>query len=118
MAAGRLEAHWLDEQNRVDKGTGDSAVFKFLNLVEARDDLLKSLDSEFDLELLEMAAVQVRLRVDPVTWEAFRLQAYDGLSGADTASRLSINLGSAFVAKSRVRKMLQEIVRELDAEPV
>jgi RNA polymerase sigma factor (sigma-70 family) len=109
---------WLDDQNRVDKGTGDSAVFKFLNLVEARDDLLKSLNSEFDLELLEMASVQVRLRVDPVTWEAFRLQAYDGLSGAETATRLSINLGSAFVAKSRVRKMLQEIVRELDAEPV
>jgi RNA polymerase sigma factor (sigma-70 family) len=109
---------WLDEQRRPDKGTGDSAVMRFLNLAEAREDLLKRLDDEFDRELLDLASEQVRLRVEPVTWEAFRLQAFEGVSGAETAKRLAINVGSAFVAKSRVHKMLQEIVQELGGETV
>jgi RNA polymerase sigma factor (sigma-70 family) len=109
---------WLDEQQRPDKATGGSAVLRFLNLAEAREDLLKRLDDEFDRELLDLASERVRLRVEPTTWEAFRLQAFEGLSGAQTAKRLAINVGSAFVAKSRVHKMLQEIVRDLAGEPV
>jgi RNA polymerase sigma-70 factor (ECF subfamily) len=107
---------WLEEKYRPDRGTGDSSVLKFLQLVEAREDLLKRLDEEFDRELLEIASEQVRLRIQPATWEAFRLQAFEGLSGAETAKRLSINVGTAFVARSRVHKMLQETLRELKGD--
>jgi RNA polymerase sigma factor (sigma-70 family) len=109
---------WLEEQQRLDKGTGDSVVLQTLHHAEAREDLLKRLDDEFDCELLELASARVRLRVDPKTWEAFRLQAFEGLSGAETAERLSIKVGLAFVAKGRVQKMLQETVEELGGDPV
>jgi RNA polymerase sigma factor (sigma-70 family) len=108
---------WLDEKYRPDRATGDSSVLQFLHLVEAREDLLKRLDEEFDRELVEIASERIRLRVQPTTWEAFRLQAFEGLSGAETAERLSINVGAAFVARSRVHKMMQEAVRELSGDP-
>ena len=56
----------------------------------------------------------MRLRVTPQSWEAFRLQAIEGLSGAETAERLAMNVGAVFVAKSRVHKLLQQAIRELE----
>ena len=108
---------WLGEQNRPDRGSGDSAALNRLSLVEARDDLLRRLETEYDCELLELATAQVRLRVAPDSWEAFRLQSLEGLSGAETAERLSMKVGAVFVAKSRVHKMLQETIRKLEGAP-
>ena len=48
------------------------------------------------------------------TWEAFRLTAFEGLSGAETAERLQMKVAHVFVAKSEVKRMLQEVVRQLD----
>ena len=69
-------------------GSGDSVVLGLLHSVEARDDLLKHLDWECQRELLEAAMNQVSQRVEPNTWEAFRLTAQEGLSGAEAAEAL------------------------------
>ena len=89
-----------------------------LDTVEARDDLLKRFEEEFDRELLEQAMARVRLRVQPHTWEAFRLLALEGLSGAEAAARLGMKVGAVFVAKSKVRKMLEDEIRPAGPRPV
>ena len=66
------------------------------------------LEEEFDRELLDEAMARVRLRVAPQTWEAFRLTALEGLSGADAAERIPMAVAQVFVAKRRVQKMIQE----------
>ena len=53
-----------------------------MHRIEARDDLVRRLDGEFDMELLEEAGRRVRAAVAPRTWEAYRLTAVEGLSGA------------------------------------
>jgi RNA polymerase sigma-70 factor (ECF subfamily) len=105
---------WLEAQKRPGKGSGDSEVRELLATVEARDDLLRQVEEEYERELLEAAAAQVRLRVEPHTWEAFRLLTFEGLSGAEAAERLSMKVGAVFVAKSKVQKMLREAVHELE----
>jgi RNA polymerase sigma-70 factor (ECF subfamily) len=87
-----------------------------LETLEAGEDLVRRLDAVFEQELLQEAMARVRLRVQPQTWEAFRLQALEGLSGADTADRLGMKLTSVFVARSRVQTMLKEEVEKLDGE--
>jgi RNA polymerase sigma-70 factor (ECF subfamily) len=57
---------------------------------------------------------RVRLRVAPQTWEAFRLTALEGLSGAEAAGRIPMQVAQVFVAKRRVQKMLQEEVSRLE----
>jgi RNA polymerase sigma-70 factor (ECF subfamily) len=79
----------------------------------ARDDLVERLDAVFEQELLDEAMARVRLRVKPHTWDAFRLQALEGLSGADTAARLNITVTSAFVNRCRVQKMIEEELEKL-----
>ena len=93
---------------------GGSGVWELLTQVEARTDLLQRLEEQYDCELLEEASARVRLRVEPRTWDAFRLLAVDGLSGAEAAQRLGMKIGAVFVAKSKVQKMLQQEMSKLE----
>jgi RNA polymerase sigma-70 factor (ECF subfamily) len=110
---------WSDfvssRQNRT-QGSGDTAMFEVLQSVEARADLEKQLDEAFDRELLEEAMARVRERVAPQTWEAFRLTALEGLSGAEAAAQIPMQVAQVFVARRRVQKMLQEVVAKLEYE--
>src|SRR5947207_2353024 len=70
---------------------------------------------QFDLELLEEAQRRVRLRVEPHTWEVFRLLTFEALPGAEAAARVGMKVSAAYVAKSKVQKMLQEELGRLEA---
>jgi len=85
-----------------------------IQTVEARDDLALRLEAEFDLELLEEAERRVRQRAAPQTWEAYRLTAIEGLSGADAAARLGMKVAAVFVSRSHVIKRLQNEVKALE----
>jgi RNA polymerase sigma-70 factor (ECF subfamily) len=103
----------LESHRRAVTGSGDSSVLAALETVEARDDLLQRLDKEFDAELVEEVMLRVQERVEPHTWEAFRLTAVEGRSGAEAAVRLNLKVATVFKAKSKVQKMIQEEVHKL-----
>lgn len=105
---------YLESQQRPGRGSGDSRIVNMLHSVEARADLVQHLESEFDRELLEEAMARVRLRVAPQTWEAFRLTALEGLSGAEVSQRIAMQVAQVFVAKRRVLKMLSAEVAKLE----
>jgi RNA polymerase sigma-70 factor (ECF subfamily) len=95
-------------------GSGDSNVHQLLHSVAARDDFLQHLEEEATRQLLQEAMEQVRPRVQAQTWEAFRLVALEGLSGAEAAARLQMSPGGVYVARCRVQKMLQDEMARLD----
>lgn len=106
---------FLERKPERGRGTGDSGVLQLLQGVEARDDLSRQLEEEYDRHLLDEAVAQVQPRVEPHTWEAFRLLAFEGLSGSEAASRLGMKVGAVFVAKGRVQKLLKEQIQKLEA---
>ena len=57
----------------------------------------------------------VRARLAPATWEAFRLLAIEGLSGAEAAEKLGMKLNTAFVHRRNVQNMLRDEIRKLEA---
>jgi len=93
---------------------GETGQADLIATVEARGDLARRLEAEFDLELLEEAGRRVRKRVATHTWEAYRLTAIEGLSGAETAERLGMKVAAVFVSRSHVTKHLQSEVRALE----
>ncbi len=105
---------FLHARERSGRGSGDSGVLAYLESAEAGDDLAARLAQEFDEELLEAAMARVQLRVAPSSWDAFRLTALEGQSGASAASQLGMPITSVFKARSRVQQMLQDEVRKLD----
>jgi RNA polymerase sigma-70 factor (ECF subfamily) len=106
---------FLEARQRPGLGSGDSQVGQLLASLEARDDLARELAEEFDRELLREAMARVRLRVAPQTWQAFHLTAFEGLSGAEAAERIPMQVAQVFVAKRRVQKMIREEVARLEA---
>jgi len=93
---------------------GETGQAVLIQTVEARDDLARRLEAEFDLELLEEAGRRVRKRVATHTWEAYRLTAIEGLSGAETAAQLGMKVAAVFVSRSHVTKHLQNELRALE----
>jgi RNA polymerase sigma-70 factor (ECF subfamily) len=107
---------YLDSKHRAVAASADTGVHAVLESVEARDDLAARLEAAFDLERLELAQACVRQRVEAHTWEAFRLTAVEGKSGAEAAALLKIQVGTVFKAKSKVQQMLREEIERLESE--
>jgi RNA polymerase sigma-70 factor (ECF subfamily) len=105
---------FCDARSRAGAAGGGSQVVELLQTVEAREDLVRQLEGEFDRELLDEAVARVRVRVTPKTWRAFELTAHEGRSGAEAAAELGMAVAAVFVARSRVQKLLQEEVRRLE----
>jgi RNA polymerase sigma-70 factor (ECF subfamily) len=107
---------FLEGRPKGSVGSGDSQMGIMLQSLEARADLLDRLNEEFDREMLEVATTRVRLRVEPQTWEAFRLTALEGLSGAEAAASIPMQVAQVYVAKRRVQKLLQEEIKRLEQD--
>jgi RNA polymerase sigma-70 factor (ECF subfamily) len=107
---------FVEARQRGGRGSGDSSTEAALHTLPARDDLVARLEEQFDQEVLEEAQVRVQLRVDPVTWEAFQLQAVEGLSGAETAQRLQRTVAAVFKARTRVQSLLKDEIAHLEGD--
>jgi RNA polymerase sigma-70 factor (ECF subfamily) len=107
---------FVSARQRGGRGRGDSDTFVSLHTLPARDDLVARLEEQFDREVLEEAQAQVRLRIDPETWEAFCLLAVEGLTGAEAAARLGKTVAGVFKAKTRVQAMLRDEVARLEGD--
>jgi len=100
---------FLAERRRPDLVPPDQ-----LDGVALRDSLVRDLEEEFDRELLEEAMSRVQLRVAPHRWNAFRLTALEGLSGSEAAARLNMPVATIFTAKSKIHRMLQQELQQLE----
>src|SRR5262245_37893227 len=101
----------VEEQRLAGRGSGGFAA---IENVEAREDFVRYLDHEFDLELLEEAKTRVRRRVQTHTWEVFRLLTEDRVTGDEVGQRLSMEVATVFATRSKVKKMLREEIHRLE----
>ncbi|WP_169974877.1 RNA polymerase sigma factor [Tautonia rosea] len=103
---------WVERQRPWHSGTGDTAVLRLLERIADRNASSDRIEPEADQEQLDQAMRSVRARVEPHTWEAFRLLALEGLSGQEAAVRLGMKRGSAFAARCKVQRLIRlEIAR-------
>jgi len=98
---------WVERQQSWRRASGDPANEVLLETLDRRDDPADRLCREADEELLERAMQRVRARVEPRTWQAFRLLALEGLSGHEAAGRLGMRRGSAFAARCKVQRLIR-----------
>lgn len=107
---------WYDlvQSRQHNLAKGGSVALGSLESIEAKEDLAKCLELEWDQELLQLASGRVRSRVDDSTWRAFELLTVDCLSGQEVAERLGLRLTSVYKAKSNILKLLQEEVKVLE----
>jgi RNA polymerase sigma-70 factor (ECF subfamily) len=110
---------WCDlaaERRRAGLGTGASPMAALLDDLAAGEDLAGDLQEEFRRELLERAMAWVKARVPSQTRDAFRLTALEGCSGAEAAAQLRMRTAQVYLARSKVKRRLQEEVRRSEGE--
>lgn len=106
---------WGDQVRRAGRLAGGGPLETLLESQPARDDLAARIERAYDTELLALAMREVEERVQPHTWEAFRLLALEGRGGAEVAERLGMQINTAYVARKKVQRMIREIIARLDA---
>ncbi|WP_158222521.1 RNA polymerase sigma factor [Rhodopirellula sp. MGV] len=112
--ARRAWSDMLSKRQRQAIATGDTVIHELLQQHSDGDQFAEQLEAEWKRELLEQAMLRVRDRVQPKTWQAFEELTRNGRSGEQVAELLEMKVGAVWVAKSKVKKMLQEEVAMLE----
>src|SRR5262249_50160275 len=89
---------FVDSRRPGDRGSGDTDICRLLDNQQAPDTLNDFLEDEHQRAVLEKAMAQVKQRVEPRTWEAFRLQALEQKSGSEVANHLAQPVTAVFMA--------------------
>jgi RNA polymerase sigma-70 factor (ECF subfamily) len=103
-------------RDRHRRGAAAAQAAGRLHSAASYEDLLHHLLREDDREVLDRAMAVVRLRVQPHTWDAFRLLALDGRSGQEAAAALAMTVGAAYVARSKVQKMIRDEITRMNED--
>jgi RNA polymerase sigma-70 factor (ECF subfamily) len=108
----------LRKRRRRPMASGSDAIAEVLDSEEARADLSRRLEEEFDLELFELACQRVKKLVSKDTWERFLLNLPQGLGGGglspeEAATRIGGRAGLIYQARYKVLPLLQEEVERL-----
>ncbi len=69
-----------------------------------------------DEELLQTSMQRIRSRVEPKTWDAFRLTALESRPANEVATTLNMNVEAVYAARCRIQRMITQEVRKLDEE--
>ena len=105
---------FIADQKRRPRAGGEDRGLAALQTAEARDDLLALVMGECTYAVVSQACARVHDRVEPQTWEAFRLTACENWPGEDVAAALGMNVTAVFKAKSRVLAFIRQEVKRLD----
>jgi RNA polymerase sigma-70 factor (ECF subfamily) len=76
-------------------------------LADPNGDLAREWDRDHDQHVLTTLLAVVRTDFSPVTWEAFRRFAIDGLPARQVAEELGLSENAVITAKSRILKRLR-----------
>ena len=71
-------------------------------------------DVEYRATMFQLAAARVRERVTDETWAAFELTAIQQRAAEQVAAQLSMAVGSVYVARCRVLKLLRAEVEQME----
>lgn len=108
-------ADWHSDAPPTSLASDSDAVGAVVTSAAAREDLITRIEQAFDGERLRLAMAEVEKRVQPHTWQAFRLLALEHLSGRDVAERLGIEINTAYGARSKVLRMIRDVLSRFEA---
>jgi len=104
----RTADYWraLDADTQAQGGSGFTAALQ--QIADPDSDLNRQWDEEHDRYVLHCLLDLVEEEFEPVTLQAFRRLALDGVSGAEAAQELGLSVAAVYAAKSRVLARIRQ----------
>jgi len=107
-------ADWCESLVPGGIGQGGNSILTLLHDIPARDNLVDCLEHAYEIELYQLAAEDVRNRVDPHTWQAFQMMTIERRPGREVASILGMKLNTVHVARRKVQEMIKDKITTLE----
>jgi RNA polymerase sigma-70 factor (ECF subfamily) len=107
----RIRDH-LRRRSKQPQGEGGTQALQQLNQVHEELDQSIS-EANLNDSLPRRVLESVESEFAPVTWQAFWMTTVEGLSAADVAARLELNVASVYQAKSRVLRRFRQRLCEI-----
>lgn len=106
----RTWCDFLTDQNRRRQCRLSDEVIAKLQTDDVAKSFLDEIERQSRNEEMENAMKVVRMRVEPHTWQAFEMTAIHNMPVEQVASALGIKVPTVYVAKSKVIRMIRNIV--------
>ena len=108
IVCSRTTDYWraIDAGTQAQGGSGATAALQ--QIADPDSALNRQWDEEHDRYVLQCLLDLVEEEFEPVTLQAFRRLALDGVSGAEAAQELGLSVSAVYVAKSRVLARIRQ----------
>jgi RNA polymerase sigma-70 factor (ECF subfamily) len=105
----RTADYWRAQGADTQAQGGSGATAALQQLTDPDSELNRQWDEEHDRYVVHCLLDRVEEEFEPLTLQAFRRLALDGVSGTEAAQELGLSVAAVYVAKSRVlARMRQE----------
>jgi RNA polymerase sigma-70 factor (ECF subfamily) len=108
IVCSRTADYWRTAEAGAQPSGGSGAVAALRELADPDSELNRQWDEEHDRYVLDCLMDLVKEEFEPVTLQAFRRLALDGVSGAAAAQELGLSIAAVYVAKSRVLQRIRQ----------
>lgn len=107
---------WCDALAKVERNQDLELLNQLSNTPIAYEELEGAFGKLATQELLETSMSRIRQRVEPKSWEAFRLTALESLPAGEVASLLQMRVDAVYAARCRIQRMITREYKRLDNE--
>jgi RNA polymerase sigma-70 factor (ECF subfamily) len=108
IVCSRTADYWRTIDARTQACGGSGATAALQEIADPDCELNRQWDEEHDRYVLHCLLDLVEEEFEPITLQAFRRLALDGISGAEAARQLGLSVAAVYVAKSRVLARIRQ----------
>lgn len=104
----RLRKFWHSRDRRPVASGGSDMNRRLAELDDPASQVTLIWNQEHDQHVLAQLMTIVESRVEPTTWAAFQMTAFEGIKPKAAAEKLGLSLNAVLIAKSRVLSRLRQ----------
>ena len=107
---------WCDTLAKAERRQDQEQLRRMHTTPVAYEELESAFDKLAEQELLQASLVRIQERVEPKSWDAFYLTAFESRPAAEVAASLNMNVDAVYAARCRIQRMITQEVKRLDEE--
>lgn len=108
IVCSRTTDYWRAINAGAQAQGGSGAIAALQGIADPDSAMNRQWDEEHDRYVLDCLLDMVEEEFEPLTLQAFRRLALDGVSGAEAAQGLGLSVAAVYVAKSRVLQRIRQ----------